>query len=117
MKIQRYLILTLLLLACESKVNYKVPDDLIPKEQMIDLLYDMHLDLGTSNVQNINLEKNRNYMSLVLDKYKIDSLRFASSNIYYVSNAKEYEEIFEEVEERLKELQESYRDEIDSLIK
>lgn len=117
MKTQLYLLLTLIIFACSSKVNYQPPEDLIPKEQMIDLLYDMHLANGTSKVENKNLEKDRNYMSLVLEKYQIDSVRFASSNLYYVSKAQDYEEIFEEVERRLNVFKTAYANEIDSLIK
>jgi protein-tyrosine-phosphatase len=84
---------------------------------MIDLLYDMHLAVGTSNLRNKNLEKDRNYMSLVYEKYNIDSTRFAISNIYYTSRVDEYEEMFEEVERRLEELHEMYESERDSIIK
>lgn len=104
------------LISCESKVNYEKPKDLIPKDVMIDLLYDMHLAVGTSTLRNKNLEKDRNYMSLVYEKYKIDSTRFAISNIYYTSQVDEYEEMFEEVERRLEELHLKYRSERDSAI-
>ena len=103
-------------LACQSKVNYEKPEDLIPRDVMIDLLYDMHMAVGTSNLRNKNLEKDRNYMSLVYEKYGIDSTRFAISNIYYTSQPVEYEEMFEEVERRLEELHLQYRSNRDSLI-
>lgn len=103
-------------ISCESKINYEKPKDLIPKDVMIDLLYDMHLAVGTSNLKNKNMEKDRNYMSLVYEKYDVDSTRFAISNIYYTSQVDEYEEIFEEVERRLEELHLEYQSERDSLI-
>ena len=105
-----------LLTACESKVDYEKPKDLIPKEQMTDLLYDMHLATASSNLRNINLERDRNYMSLVYEKYGIDSTRFAISNIYYTSKSDEYLEIFEEVERRLRELKDTYQNERDSAL-
>ncbi len=104
------------LVSCESKVDYEKPKDLIPKEVMVDLLYDMHLAVGSSNLRNKNLERDRNYMSIVYEKYKIDSTRFAISNIYYTSQVDEYEEIFEEVEKRLEVLQSKYQNERDSII-
>jgi hypothetical protein len=116
MKVFFYIAGLALLISCESKVNYEKPKDLIPRDVMIDMLYDMHLAVGTSNIQNKNLEKDRNYMSLVYQKYGIDSTRFAISNIYYTSQAVEYEEMFEEVERRLEELHEQYQNERDSLI-
>ena len=105
------------LFSCESKPNYEKPKDLIPRDEMIDLLYDMHLAVGTSNLKNKNLEKDRNYMSLVYEKHNIDSTRFAISNIYYTSRVDEYEEMFEEVERRLEELHLIYESERDSIVK
>ena len=105
-----------LVMACQSKVNYEKPEDLIPKDVMIDLLYDMHMAVGTSNLRNKNLEKDRNYMSLVYENFGIDSTRFAISNIYYTSQPVEYEEMLEEVERRLEELHLQYRSNRDSLI-
>ena len=54
-------------------------------------------------------------MFLVFDKYKIDSTRFASSNIYYTSNVDEYIEIYQEIEKRLEEVQKLYLKESDSI--
>ncbi len=112
-----YIIFVIIFLSCESKVKYDKPKDLIPKEQMIDLLTDMQLVIGTIGVKNKDLEKDKNYMSLIYKKYNVDSTRFAASNIYYTANISEYENIFEEVEKRLKKLQNKYDNERDSLIK
>ena len=106
----------LLIISCESKVNYEKPENLIPRDTMIDLIYEMHLAVGTSNLRNKNSEKDRNYMSLVYEKYGIDSTRFAISNIYYTSQAVEYEEMFEEIERRLEVLHEKFKAEQDSAI-
>jgi len=111
------LIIISLILSCESKVNYEKPENLIPRETMIDLLYDMHLAVGTSNLKNKYGEKDRNYMSLVYEKYGVDSTRFAISNIYYTSQAVEYEEMFEEVERRLGILYDQFESERDSAIR
>ncbi len=116
MKRLALLLLVVVNVSCQNKVTYEKPDDLIPKDKMIDLLYDMHLAVGTSNVTNKNLEKNRNYLSLVYEKYGVDSVQFAMSNIYYTSKINEYEEIFKEVHRRLEQLQDSYKTERDSLI-
>ena len=107
----KYLLFTVCLIvfiSCESKIKYKEPDNLIPKEQMIDLLIDMHLASGTTGVRDKSDIKNRNYMTLVYEKYQIDSARFAESNFYYMSNIEDYKDIFKEVQKQLKELQELY---------
>lgn len=109
--------LLFLLLSCESKVKYEKPEDLITKEQMIDLLYDIHLANGTTGVKNKALENNLNYMSLVSEKYNIDSTRFAESNLYYISNINEYEDIFKEVEKRLEALKTEFDRKRDSVIR
>lgn len=110
------LIVFLIIFSCESKVNYEKPENLIPRDTMIELLYDMHLAVGTSNLRNKSNEKDRNYMSLVYEKYGIDSTRFAISNIYYTSQAVEYEEMFEEIELRLEMLHKQHQNERDSAI-
>ena len=116
MKRLAFFLLLLFLASCENKVSYEKPDDLIPKDKMVDLLYDMHLAIGTSNITNKNLEKNRNYLSVVYEKHGVDSVQFAMSNIYYTSNINDYEDIFKEVHKRLEILHESYKSERDSLI-
>jgi hypothetical protein len=103
------------LIACESKINYQKPDNLLSKKQMTDLLFDMHIAAATSNISNLELEKNRNYMSLIYKKYGIDSTEFAINNVYYTSSIDDYEEIFEAVEKRLKKLQDSIYYSVDSL--
>ena len=74
----------------------------------------MHLAVSASNLKDINLDK-RNYMSLVYEKYNVDSTRFANSNLYYTSRIQEYEEMFEEVERRLDTLTKVYREKVDSI--
>ena len=115
MKVVYTFILVFFLYSCNDKVNYEKPEGLISKEEMTDLLYEMHLAVGTSNVRNIHLEKNRNYMSLVYEKYGIDSTQFAESNIYYTSNIDDYEEIYEEVQRRLDTLKKFHQHIMDSI--
>lgn len=115
MKIFSAFLMILLFWSCNDKVTYEKPEDLIGKEKMTDLLYEMHIAIGTSNLRNIHLEKNRNYLSLVYEKYGIDSTQFATSNLYYTSNIIEYEEIYEEVERRLDTLKNYHQAIMDSI--
>jgi len=114
-KVIASLCILFVLIACESKVNYQRPDNLLSKKRMADLLFDMHIAAATSNLSNLKLEKNRNYMSLIYEKYGIDSTEFAINNLYYTSNIDEYEEIFEVLEKRLKILKDSIYESIDSM--
>jgi len=103
-----YITVFIIFFSCESKTKFKEPKDLISREQMIDLLIDLHIGVAAKNVKNKNLERDINYMVFVFEKYKIDSIRFQKSNIYYMSNIEEYEEMFEEVEAKLKILHDQY---------
>ena len=114
-KVIASLCILFVIIACESKVNYQRPDNLLSKKRMADLLFDMHIAAATSNVSNLELEKNRNYMSLIYEKYGIDSTEFAINNLYYTSNIDEYEEIFDVLEKRLKILKDSLYESIDSM--
>jgi len=110
-----YIVLLIIFISCESKTKYKKPDNLIPREQMIDLLVDMHIATGSLDVKDKNNNRGKNYMVLVYDKYKIDSARFAESNFYYTSNIVDYENIFKEVQKKLKKIQEQYKTSNDSI--
>ncbi|MCF6224219.1 MAG: DUF4296 domain-containing protein [Flavobacteriaceae bacterium] len=112
-----YIVIFIFLVACDSKIKYKKPENLIPKNQMIDLLYDMHLANGATSIKTTKFDKGTKYMSLVYEKYKIDSIQFALSNTYYIANIDEYEEIFIEVERRLKTLKNKYEAKRDTLFK
>ena len=97
-----------LLISCTSRTIYKKPDDLIPKDQMVDLWTDIYIANGARAVKNSNLERKVNYMPLVYEKYKIDSARFMRSNIYYASKIEVYEELFQKVQKKLKKLRDTY---------
>ena len=89
------------LVSCTSRTIYKKPEDLISKNQMIDLWTDIYIANGTQTVKNKKLEKRINYFPFIYQKYKIDSVRFMKSNVYYTSRIEEYEEMFQQVEKKI----------------
>jgi hypothetical protein len=99
-------------MACTSNTIIKKPDNLIPKNQMEDLITDMLIAAGAENIKNINLERNVNYFPLIFEKYGIDSTRFKESNYYYTSQIDDYEKILRKVDVRLKALKEKLDNEI-----
>lgn len=116
MKIYRLAFLLLIfVLACEGKTHIEKPVNLIPPDVMEDLLYDMYVANGAVSVENVNKEKNINYMYFVSQKYQIDSVRFSISNDYYTSQVDEYSKILERVKTRLEEDRELVRFELDSI--
>lgn len=97
-------IIGLFLINCTSNTIIKKPENLIPKNEMVDILTDMFLASGAENIKNIQLQRNVNYFPIVYEKYHIDSTQFKESNFYYVSRIDDYEEILRKVDERLQEL-------------
>ena len=91
----------------------EAPDDLISKEKMADILYDIALinSIDNSHPQ-VLVSKNIKVMDFVFKKYGIDSTQFVQSDRYYASVPVLYEEIYQAVEDRL----ERQRDTVSKLI-
>ncbi len=94
--------------ACTSNTIYKKPDNLISKNVMADILTDIYIAEGARSVHNKELERLVDYMPLVYEKYKIDSVRFAESNFYYTTKIDDYEKILKTVDSRLKAMKVKY---------
>lgn len=106
-----YIIFALIILsACTSNTIYKKPENLLSKKVMADILTDMYLAEGARSVQNKELERLVDYMPLVYEKYKIDSIQFAESNFYYTTKIDDYEKILKTVDDRLKEMKRKYEE-------
>lgn len=103
-----YIIVLLFLASCTSNTVYKKPKDLIPKDSMISLLTDMYIATSAKNMKNKFLKKEKNYVVLVYEKYKIDSIRFDNSNDYYTSKIEEYTDILKKVKFNIDSLQDVY---------
>ena len=92
--------LIVLFFGCNSN-SIEKPSNLIGKNKMIDILYDISL-LEAIKTQNINggitVKAGNDY---IYKKYKIDSVQFVKSNKYYASDMEEYKKMFEKVKERL----------------
>ncbi|AOW21031.1 DUF4296 domain-containing protein [Urechidicola croceus] len=95
------LFISIFIFACTSNTIYKKPDDLISKDQMIDLLVDMNIALSAKPQKNIEGKNGIDYMPFVYEKYGIDSLRFAKSNYYYSTDIDQYSKILKTVKERI----------------
>jgi len=89
-----YIFLLILLVSCTSNTIFEKPDDLIPKDTMSLLVQEMSIATSAKYINNKNLEKRVNYMPLVYERFGIDSVRFQTSNLYYMSKIDDYQEIF-----------------------
>jgi hypothetical protein len=96
-----FLIPLIFLFSCGEEV-IKKPIDLISKEKMIDILYDLAL-INAAKTTGPQVMEDRNFvpMQFIYDKYEIDSIQFVSSDLYYASLPLEYEEIYKKVENRI----------------
>ena len=108
MKYFFYIIIVLFLVSCTSNTIYEKPKDLIPKDTMALLISDMMIAKAAKSHKNNNLEVKINYMPLVYNKFKIDSIRFSESNFYYTSKIEVYEEIMLDVKDVLTKKEEKY---------
>ena len=93
--------IALLLTACAQDRIAK-PDPLMSEEQLINF----HIDLALINADNNITEGYYVPLDSLYKFHGIDSLTFVKNNTYYASKSKRYTRIFEEVESRLKTIQE-----------
>lgn len=105
-----YILLVLIfIVSCTSNTIYKKPKNLIPEDEMVDLLVDLQLALGAKSIKNIKGKKNVDYMHLVYEKYQIDSTRFAESNFYYMSDIDKFNKILKKTKNKLQKMKEEYK--------
>ena len=101
MKSRILLISLLFFISCEEQLVEK-PENLIPKEQMISILYDIAVLNAAKEINSdVLLEYEIDPSEFVLEQYGIDSVVYAQSDLYYASVPKEYDAIYEAVKERL----------------
>ncbi|MDI1257008.1 MAG: DUF4296 domain-containing protein [Flavobacterium sp.] len=99
--------------ACNNSVIEK-PDNLISKDKMVDVIYDMALLQAMKLDNPVFLEQhNLTPATYIYKKYKIDSVQFAQNDRYYASMLTTYKEIYQKVNDRL----EKNEKKTDSLLK
>ncbi|MBT8261361.1 MAG: DUF4296 domain-containing protein [Bacteroidia bacterium] len=96
-------VISLLFLAgCQNVEKPEEPQDLIPKELMVDILTDAYISNAAKSVNNkVIRQKGIKLDSLIYKKYGIDSLQFVESHAWYNADLDLYNEIFKEIEDRL----------------
>ena len=112
-KILPFLVALSMLLSCKKEL-VKKPNHLIEKDKMVNIMYDLSLleaikVQNPSSVDSFNINSNE----YIFKKYKIDSIQFAQSNIYYAADYKAYSKMYEQLKARL----DKNKSQVDSLIK
>ncbi|MBT8266241.1 MAG: DUF4296 domain-containing protein [Bacteroidia bacterium] len=111
-------IVCILLLVTSCKDNSikppEKPKNLISKDKMVDILYDMSLLSAAKGVNKRALEsKGINPEAFIYEKYEIDSLQFAESNNYYAYDIKTYDDLFSRVKLKLQADKKAFNKEIE----
>lgn len=87
--------------SCGNEVVEK-PDNLIEKEVMVDILYDLALiQSAETNNPSAFSQNEIKVNELIYKKYDIDSATFAQSNRYYASDPHNYQKLFKQVSEKI----------------
>lgn len=101
MKKTALVFLGVLALACSEKVVEK-PENLIPKEKMVEILQDLAvLNAAKQHIKPILEHKEITIMDFLYKKHGIDSTQFVQSDLYYASVPLEYQAIYEKVDAQL----------------
>lgn len=96
-----FLAILILFLSCKEELVEK-PDRLIEKDKMVDIMYDLAVLQGIKYQNPTSLVTyNINPSQYIYKKYKIDSLQFAKSNVYYASNYEVYKDVFDGIIKRI----------------
>lgn len=97
-----FLFVAVLLLGCSTSDRPAKPENLISKDKMSDVIYDVFV-LNAAKGINKTILENHGIMpqEYVYKKHKIDSLQFAKSNDYYAYDTKIYESIIDKVKQKL----------------
>lgn len=115
--IKQFFITVLVLCVCWSCNRLgkpKKPDNLIEKDKMTAILYDVFVLNAAKGTDRRLLERNGIMPeTYIFEKYGIDSLQFATSNNYYAYDVKTYENILDNIQTRLKTTKDHYQKIID----
>lgn len=114
---QAILLLCILMtiVSCGKVEKPKKPENLIPKDKMVDILFDVFVFNAAKGTDKRILEENNVTPAVyIYDKYQIDSLQFVKSNEYYAYDIKTYDEIIGKVQAKLKAKKAKFQKQIDA---
>lgn len=102
------MLLIFFFLSC-AKEKIQKPANLIPEEKMVEILYDINLLQALRNTNyTVFTQKNINPEEYIYKKYSIDSLQFAESNQYYITDIDNYEKLLDKVIAKINDAKTKY---------
>lgn len=106
--------LVLSFVSCQEIEKPKKPKNLIPKDKMVEVLYDITLlNAVRSYSPKIIAESDIDYRDYVYKKHEIDSVQFAQSSAWYSHRIDTYLAIYNQVEEKLVEQKRIWKDSLE----
>ena len=93
---KNYLLIIFLFIGCSDNV----PDNLISKEKMENIIFDIMI-LNASSGFDLKIDDNLLSDELIYKKHNIDSLQFFESELYYSKNPRDHYEIYAKVKIRI----------------
>lgn len=113
MKNIAYVIVLLLSVSCSDRPVPK-PDNLLSKEVMEEIIFDLAvLEAAESHKPQVLIDNKIEVKQFVYKKYNIDSLTYFQNYKYYASDIKTFKKMYKHVNERIQ----NQKNEIDTLIK
>ena len=107
-------VLTVIFLASCSEKPVPKPDNLLSKEVMEEIVYDLALlQAAESHRPQVLTENKIEVKQFIYKKYNIDSLTYFQNYKYYASDIRAFKKMYKHVNERI----ENQKNEIDTLIK
>jgi len=104
------LTLTLAFLFSCGYGKIKKPDDLIPQSKMVDIIVDLNMmSSGQGLNKSVLVKEGIVPEEYVFKKYNIDSARFIASNEYYAHHIEIYQDIYDNVKNKLNEKKAEYK--------
>lgn len=102
MRILVFIMYIILFVGCNSVNQPKKPDNLISKDKMSEIIYDVYIMNSAKGINKTLLENNGILpQEFIYKKHSIDSLQFANSNDYYAFDTEVYEGIINKVKEKI----------------
>lgn len=100
--------------ACNKIEKPEKPEDLIDKNKMVDILFDVFVFNAAKGTDKSILEDNNVTPNIyIYKKYQIDSLQFVKSNEFYAYDIKTYEEMISKVEAKITAKKEQFQKTVD----
>lgn len=106
-----YIIILISFIGCNTVDRPKKPKNLIAKDKMSEIMYDLYILNAAKGINRKLLERN-GIMPLehIYKKHGIDSLQFAESNTYYAYDMETYAAITEKVKNNLQKGKDIYEE-------